>query len=625
MPWKVFEENDKFCVHKMNADGSKGDTIPGGCHPTKEKAAAHARAMYASENKEITEDTITKLKELDGEDAVEKSSAILDEWKSRITANEKDCYPSETSYVPWGVYSFSELDQQRDAREKAQEIGQITGDFQSMVYNIINSSSDMVGDRVEALDTLYNEFRSRIDQGVNSEEKEIDETEDKASKRSDVSEADKKRAVGEYGDVTYADETNKKYPIDTEEHIRSAWNYIGQEKNQEKYSSGEVAGIKRKIISAWKKKIDPAGPPSAKKKDVMSLLDELVNKVKSFFREESDDDTGITVWKEGDQYWFLGRYSNMFRDNDYPKPEIISSDSHKRFVQLVKEGKAPLPELRVWHKKSWIVGRALDVAYDDSGFAVAIGVFDAGRGDVAEALMKSKEPIRMSHGMPLSTIKRDPNDSSIIIEHETREISFLPAWAAANKLTGFEVLNSESKEDSMAIPDETKKEWISKLGIKPETLDSLEATNAADANKAIDEGIEHKEVEEVAQPATQETTEVQPAEPPTLISIEDINTAVRDTVAGIVSPVIDRLNQLEANMKELKEASDKRDEALKGTPTASLGQLLGDFAKSAIGVPETKVDGRASLAQSKPKETAAEVTGRTGIPFIDQMLAGDNQ
>jgi hypothetical protein len=87
---------------------------------------------------------------------------------------------------------------------------------------------------------------------------------------------------------------------------------------------------------------------------------------------------------------------------------------------------------------------------------------------------------------------------------------------------------------------------------------------------------------------------------------------------------MERMNAIEASMKELKEASEKREEVLKGTPTASLSALLGQFANSAIGAPETRVDGRTSLAQSKPKETAAEVVGRTKIPFIDEMLAGNN-
>lgn len=68
-----------------------------------------------------------------------------------------------------------------------------------------------------------------------------------------------------YGDVKFADEKNKKYPIDTEEHIRAAWNYINKPKNAGKYDSADVSSIKSKIVAAWKDKIDAKGPPSAEK------------------------------------------------------------------------------------------------------------------------------------------------------------------------------------------------------------------------------------------------------------------------------------------------------------------------------------------------------------------------
>jgi hypothetical protein len=73
-----------------------------------------------------------------------------------------------------------------------------------------------------------------------------------------------------YGDVEYADpgyqkDKKKRYPIDTEEHIRAAWSYINKEKNGKAYSSDELGKIKDKIVAAWKKKIDKDGPPSAQK------------------------------------------------------------------------------------------------------------------------------------------------------------------------------------------------------------------------------------------------------------------------------------------------------------------------------------------------------------------------
>lgn len=71
-----------------------------------------------------------------------------------------------------------------------------------------------------------------------------------------------------YGNVPYADpgyqaDKKKRYPIDTEEHIRAAWSYINQAKNAGEYSPAQVSKIKARIVSAWKRVIDKAGPPSA--------------------------------------------------------------------------------------------------------------------------------------------------------------------------------------------------------------------------------------------------------------------------------------------------------------------------------------------------------------------------
>jgi rubrerythrin len=75
-----------------------------------------------------------------------------------------------------------------------------------------------------------------------------------------------------YGDVKYADpgyqsDKQKRYPIDTEEHIRAAWNYIHKAKNAAKYSGDQASQIKSHIVSAWKEKIDKGGPPAAVAKE----------------------------------------------------------------------------------------------------------------------------------------------------------------------------------------------------------------------------------------------------------------------------------------------------------------------------------------------------------------------
>jgi hypothetical protein len=75
-------------------------------------------------------------------------------------------------------------------------------------------------------------------------------TQSKIHERDDVSPAEGKH---KYGDVQFADPTNKKYPIDTAEHVRAAWSYINQEKNADKYQPGEVEQIKDRIKKAAKR------------------------------------------------------------------------------------------------------------------------------------------------------------------------------------------------------------------------------------------------------------------------------------------------------------------------------------------------------------------------------------
>jgi len=72
-----------------------------------------------------------------------------------------------------------------------------------------------------------------------------------------------------YGDVEYA-APGGKYPVDTPAHIRAAWSYINMPKNAAKVDDAEA--VKAKIVAAWKKKIDPDGPPSAEKADLLGDL-----------------------------------------------------------------------------------------------------------------------------------------------------------------------------------------------------------------------------------------------------------------------------------------------------------------------------------------------------------------
>lgn len=82
-----------------------------------------------------------------------------------------------------------------------------------------------------------------------------------------LKDADTKKPYGdvEYADPGYQEDKKKRYPIDTEAHIRAAWNYINKEKNAGQYTADQVKKIKARIVAAWKAKIDKDGPPLAAK------------------------------------------------------------------------------------------------------------------------------------------------------------------------------------------------------------------------------------------------------------------------------------------------------------------------------------------------------------------------
>lgn len=300
---------------------------------------------------------------------------------------------------------------------------------------------------------------------------------------------------------------------------------------------------------------------------------------------ETQTKNSFLVYKEADGgYRWLAIYSNKFRDRDNP-PEIISEASHRRFTKMVNSGQLPFPELRLAHVKGSRWGVADFVGYDDKGFAVGTGSVDKDKEWVAEALMNNGEEILTSHGMPPSSIKRDPQDHTIYLEHTTTEISPLLASKAANEFTGFSILD-EVKE--MAFSEEERAK-LSDLGVDP---DRLEAETESKAKET--EGLEFKEADK---PKVATETD-------NFVSRDEVADLVKSVAAStnqlvqVVGDMVKRVEALEANKLTLDQKT------LEETPGASLADLY----KSVIGSPETKVDGRSALAKSAPEETKPDTS-----------------
>lgn len=375
-------------------------------------------------------------------------------------------------------------------------------------------------------------------------------------------------------------------------------------------------------------------------KESSGLLDKLVDYVKG--KSKSDplptEKNRIVLTKNSNGEWvWFAKYSNKFRDNDSP-PEIIAEESHLRFNEKVNSGLAPHPELWLWHIPGTTWGKSSWVGYDSNGFALAAGFVDPEYYDLAEVL-HGREDILLSHGMPTKTIIRDPEDSSIIVEHETREISVLPYWAAANKLTGFVVLkeNTDMSKTNKGIEPEDRKKLIDDLGLPPDIVDRMEASNKKDANLADAVGLEFKETEEVeeelqeelvesdlsdeeveaehVEAATEVNQEEEEAEEAASDSDdEDIKQAIVSLIKA-VEVISERLEEYKSDMDVLKQTQDKLHKDVGSTPLASRASLM---IESVIGKSETRIeDGRTKNAKDGPKET--DPNEREGLLFFQKQ------
>jgi len=545
-------------------------------------------ALYASESKEA--------ESLD-EKATEPEAAEADHTKMY------DEIPH--GYVPWGVTSFADLIEYQQEQEAAASVHELTSQFQQLLDNVMHD--EMTEDKAAGIEALAAEFSTLVRERMTGDEtKEADDEAGLFQRFKDFLTVVPAFA-GKAAPAKTVD--GKKYPASdflAVEDAQSPSTWHLQVKRNGKPDRG-LAG------AAWAALFSPGGHRGNKYagpgKAVAGKKLRALYKAENWELPGDNKDLGFMLWKEADDsYRWMARYSNNFRDQDSP-PEIISAQSHQRFDELLSKGEIPMPELWLWHRPEWRWGKATWHAYDDSGFALAAGVVDKEAEALAEQLM-ALDPalVRVSHGMPTQSIVRDPDDPSVIVGHVTREISPLPAWAAANQHTGFIILKEVT---DMAIPQDKRDALKDEWSLSDELLTGLEAANAADAKEAEKAGIESKEVVvETAPDAVVPAAEVVPEAPDAGVSREEMREALLAIGQAIAT--------LSAQVKELQGAVVEVKEQKAVEEAATLSELF----QRAIGHPDTRVDGRTAPAKDRPAETRAEKLGavNTGNLLADQVV-----
>lgn len=306
--------------------------------------------------------------------------------------------------------------------------------------------------------------------------------------------------------------------------------------------------------------------------------------------ESAPESSDLFIWKEDSTYRWIAAYSNNRQDNEQ---EIISSQSHKEFDEALHNKEWQMPEVYLWHIP-YPVGVADYHAYDEStGFPVAAGHFYAGMEWAAEGILKEKWG-GVSHGMPPRWVQYDPQNPQVIIRHRTKEIAFLPLWAAANKLA-FSIIDKEQSMSDIekGLPAHKRQEFVKAFG--EERVKQIEAALANKSKEADEAGIQKKETSQEA-----------------ALTQADLAKAlevVLDKVKEGFDVMSTRLEALEA--EKVKEA-DQFD---------ILAQLK---AKSIIGNPVARVDGRSKLAADAPVETAGEKQqGPTPVGLLNNLFAAN--
>lgn len=604
MPYKLVRhkgrEGGEWCVHKENADGSPGENR--GCSSSREEAVAHMRALYAHEKKEL-EDSIKQIGEL--ESALESELEELEVTDEHL-ANVQDLSKIDTQTVTTVTItggSLSDLTLE-DVLVDTDEYDEEEADIEDKAKISVASKNDLPDSKF-----LY------------------------------IEPGGKKDSSGKT-----VPRSKRHFPVHDVAHIRNAIARIPQSN-----APGLTPEKKRSLQARARKMLARANKDQS---TFMQIVSDVVDKLKSLLvaSEDEQNDAPLMLWKEADTgrlRWFA-RYSNNFLDDDNP-PEIIAAESHQAFVDMVDRKEAAMPELWLWHVPEWKVGVADWLAYDDSGFALASGTVDVGKEAVVEQVA-SHHPL-LSHGMPVISIVRDPDDPKIIRRHTTKEITLLPDWAAANKITGFILMEADQsiKEDDMAIPANKKQELVENWNINPELLDQLEQANLSDAAKATEDGRESKEKteevkeetqeqaatevveqskEEEVQSETEENVEAEQsqAEPAPDLSQYPTREEVAEAITTVFTPYFERINQLSAQMeafgKEIGALKEMKNADLETTinqlPSASLAALIAQRSR-AVGDADARVKGNERLANSKPEEPDDSRIAH-GIPFIDNML-----
>lgn len=537
-----------------------------------------------------------------------------------------------------GAETWEDLDEYLDAEDQKDAVRIATFEFERLQTNVLNNSEHDLSTKASMIADLADGLATRTEDI--QEGKEADEVEESESWIDKIKSTLKQGAPSKTVDGTalkagdFASVGDASKP--------STWK-LPLAKTSGSPDAGRVAAA----ITA----MQPGGfrgqrvKLTAPKKSVVRRISGAIGKLnvsdekkanlrKRLAAVKAAENSGFRVFKDadGEMRWF-GWATNKWRDRDsHADPvhggEILTEAAHQEFIAWVDKNPARrMPALWPWHTKEGAHQQKADWMDYADGFLCLSGPLTD---DEAKAITRVADEfdLGMSHGF--YAIGRDRKHGHIT-KYRAFEVSYLPLEDAANPWTDFVTI--EKEVDEMGFSD-SKRRMLALLAGE-EFAAEVEGETAAKAEMLEQAGIDSKETAEA--PAGDE-----PAEEPAAAEEADADEEAAEEVADEPEAEATEVEEKDAEFLSREEAgeafelmtdmivglgekidaiaasdAEKIEEVVEKTPRASLAEII---AQRASGSDETLVDGRTSLAKSKPEEAESNPDERTGIGVLDQLM-----
>lgn len=609
MPYKVYKTGGRYCVHKENADGSKGKRM--GCHDSPGKARAQQKALYASEERPMSKAKrvkekkrrekrafeIQKEQELEEELELENEAALLEELEEEETSEaggealEKSYFGGEyeENASIGGPLTFEQMDEMRAADERAHEIREATYDVQTLVRNIVNAPMLEPQEKATYIKSVGNEFGSRVAAIMDTPTEMLKESSLEALEIEAVLAQDERntgfieKAVGFFQkkdlssqarealpDSDFALPEKRKYPIHDKAHVRNALARAAQMIKQ----GGEAAEDAKKAL--------PKIRAAAKKFGIETSME----KGKS----------GIIIQKDAQGDWrWVGWPSNNFIDRS---KDILTEAAHLEYVDWWNKNKDDIgfPVFTSMHAPGTARTYPVDFVGYENGFLVMSGKLNK---DEAAGLLRVQKEYDLGMSQTGWGV-RDKEDPRQIVRYRIYEVTDLPVEMADNPFTDLAVLSKEA--------DMNKQEQLAYLttlmGDEKIAKEALSAKTEQKQAELQELGIEQKQAKETPEAETP-TAETTPPEFDVLmekiskeLDIEGLNEFVvlaKESMEKV--PMLERI--IKAQQEQIVKLGAESDEQLAEMISPKVGPKF-SWSKRASESDETVIEGE-ELEKAKKK------------------------